>query len=419
MADVFERFESIPGDRTHWRVDDWNSSPVPYKAQPKPQFNACLSGFPDAQNVLKPSLPGTEYAGLVVNDKNGTPRVKAISDPLPPGDHTIQLFSPNPKVGCRQVMIHVPKTDESAKNLPVLFTLRGVGSQKEEPSEIVAETQINDAADKPGQEFIAVYPMPRKHFLSAKSMMPAYAWNADGLMLSNRDARQAGYNDVDFMRTIVDLVPRITKGSATHENWGALGFSHGGLFLNNLVTKFPNTFPTVGLVATSMEDARRYHVLEGNANNVTILFNQADRQVLPEKTNEGGLVKMIRFFHEQGMSDAAGMYPLGPLRIDQQNPAKQADVYLSHLKSIGGEFRTSESTLLDPGTNQPLVVKRESVSQSSPNLRVTEYHLKAAEHCWPRDKSMAKDQRKCGGVDATQIFTDSFRRYNASLSGGT
>ncbi len=414
MSDVFGDIDAPRnGDRVHWRFDDWNSSPSPYKLQSKPQFNACLAALPEAEKVI--SLPGAEYAGLVVNDKDGKPRVKAISEPLPAGDHTIQLYSPNPNIGCRQVMIHVPKTDEKAANLPVLFALRGVGSQREEPSEIIAETAINNVADKPGQEFIAVYPMPRKHYLSAKSMMPAYAWNADGLMLSNKDMRQAGYNDIDFMRSVVDLVPRITKGSGTHENWGALGFSHGGLLLNNLVTKFPNTFPTVGLVATSMEDSRSYKVLDGNANNVVILFNQADRAVLPEKTNEGGVVKMIRFFHEQGMSDAAGMYPLGPLRIDQQNPAKQRDVYLSHLRSLGGDYKTTETSVFEPGADKPLVLKRESVSQSNPNLSVTEYHLKAAEHCWPRDNSMDKDKRKCGGVDASKIFTDSFMRYNSSL----
>lgn len=410
MTDVFGDIDVPKADRTYWRFDDWNSSPSPYKPQPKPQFNACIPGLPDAEKVM--TLPGTEFAGLVIKDKDGNERVKAISEPLAPGDHTIQLFSANKNIGCRQVMIHVPKTDEKADNLPVLFTLRGVGGQKEEPSEIIAETAINSVADQPGQEFIAVYPMPRKHYLSARSMMPAYAWNADGLMLSNKDMHQAGYNDIDFMRSVVDLVPRITKANPTHENWGALGFSHGGLLLNNLVTKFPNTFPTVGLVATSMEDSRNYYVLEGNATNVTILFNQADRMVLPEKGNEGGVVKMIRFFHDQGMSDAARMYPLGPLRIDKQNPAKQADVYLKHLQEIGGDYKTTENTVLDPATNQTLLVKRESVSQSNPIFSVTEYHLKAAEHCWPRDASMDKEKRKCGGVDATKIFTDRFVRYN-------
>jgi poly(3-hydroxybutyrate) depolymerase len=216
----------------------------------------------------------------IFKDADGHSKEVPLNSKLTAGDHTVR-FSDG-----REFVVHVPATD-GQKQLPVMFVFSGSAHNQYNIRDFIPESGMNRFADAEARKFIAVYPMPLKHMLGTGSDKTAYAWNVldprGGVLIDRRDSRHAGYDDLEFVKNIANVLPKVANVDSTHKDWAAIGFSQGGVFLNYLASKVCNLFPTMGLVGTTMQSDYKYNIQSGNAENVVIVNLRADKTVLPFK----------------------------------------------------------------------------------------------------------------------------------------
>lgn len=338
--------------------------------------------------------PG-DFSGAVevVTDSTGkTKEVPFSKDKLTSGDHTIEF-----KNG-RQFVIHVPPNDGKTE-LPVMFVISpSVNPQSgshPNAAEFETQTGMNQYADQ--DKFITVYAVPEEHLLGQGSKTPAYAWNAPGTGINNSDQKLAGYNDEDYMKAIVGLVPQLTNADPTHKDWGAIGFSQGGMFLNQLVHDDPNLFPTVGLVGTTMETNHDYSTAAGNAKNVLIENLHGDGITLPFPEDETLKFKGEKLLVDslnlssyptpkgdlpegEGIKFAEKESPLGGIDNRDQNPHIMEDLYEHNLMSSGAISQQTQTLKSLPNGKKDQL--ETFTSKTSPNsLEIVD--LGTAGHSWP------------------------------------
>ena len=385
-----------------------------------------------ATDVAPSSEPSTkvnpdDFTGAVevVTDSSGkTKEVPLTKDKLSAGDHTIEFENG------RQFVVHVPQ-DAGKAELPVMFVIspsvNPTGSSHPNASQFETQTGMNQYADQ--DKFVAVYAVPQEHLLGQNSKTPAFAWNAPGSGINNSDQKLAGYNDENYINAIVGLVPQLTNADSTHKDWGAIGFSQGGMFLNQLVHDEPNLFPTVGLVGSSMETNHDYSTAQGNAKNVMIENLHGDGITLPYPEDETFKFKAEKAFADglnlstptppgdlpegDGIKFAEQESPLGAIDNRDQNPHIMENLYEQNLKSLGSYSEQAQTLKSLPGGKKDQL--ESYTSNASPNsLNIVD--LGTAPHAYPGpdhgvDVSAATPYPD---FDTSAFFANLFDKYNQS-----
>ncbi|CAN5466754.1 hypothetical protein BH10CYA1_BH10CYA1_47050 [soil metagenome] len=333
---------------------------------------------------------------------------------LPAGNHEIRFQDG------RQFIVHVP-ANASNTPMPAMFVFSGSAHPQFDPKDFAAETGMNTISDDSDHPFVVVYALPKKHLLGRYSKTPAYAWNTKGVLIDGEDQAHAGYDDIDYVKAIVELLPTIANVDASHKDWGAIGFSHGGVFLNLLVSEIPCLFPSIALVGTTMQEDYQYHLQRGNAQNVMILHLLGDRDTLPirglaTQSLKYDLLQMLRFifnlFHAKRLIDAFD--PLAPINNADQNPALQNSFYAEQLRSEWG-FDQVTTDLATPKNETRKDFRRVYTPKKRDDIRrVTIFGLVLAQHCYPAPDYGVRTNAttKYTEFDASREFVKLFLRFN-------
>jgi poly(3-hydroxybutyrate) depolymerase len=370
------------------------------------------------------SIDGTEKATTtnfdgateVIKDANGQEKDVPLGK-LDAGDHTVKL-----KNG-REFLIHVPQNDGKTE-LPVMFVFSGSAHGQWNIKDFAPESGFSRLAegtkDDPDHKFIAVYPLPEKHKLGIGAPEEAYAWNAPGSLISDADRKNAGYDDTDYVKSIADLMPKIANVDASHKDWGAVGFSQGGVFLNYLASKEANLFPTMGLVGSSMQMDYNYDIKPGNAQNVDIVNLRGDSSTFPFRTWGGQgfqfqTSRLLRHILPETMMDRIDS--LDPIHNENQDPMRQEEAYEKHL----GHYKTTSLDLATPiessSKDKTTVYTSTDIAAGDENgprtLTITD--LATAQHSYPEpDPSGARTnaQPKYTEYDTSEAIVKMFNNYN-------
>lgn len=166
-------------------------------------------------------------------------------------------------------------------------------------------------------------------------------------MIKDADRKQAGYDDTDYVKSIVNMLPQLAKVDATHKDWGAVGWSQGAAFLNSLVSREANLFPTLGLVGGTMQNDFKYDIKPGNGENVDIVQLHGDKTTLPfpEWASEAWKYKASEALrHIVGESVLDRIDDLEAIQNQNQNPRRQEEVY----EALLGHYKKESQTLATP-----------------------------------------------------------------------
>jgi poly(3-hydroxybutyrate) depolymerase len=268
---------------------------------------------------------------------------------------------------------------------------------------------------------MTVYAMPKEHLVGTDSTTPAYAWNSDGVLLGTQDEKSAGYDDLDYVKSIVNLLPQLGNIDTTHKTWAAAGFSQGGLMLNEVVSKIPGLFPTVDFVGTSMEKGYPYTVQPGNAMNVGVVQLLGDHETLPMPGNgnfkykaEQDLRSVLDKFGDLGKAVLDRVDPLAPIQNDEQHqsPALLESFYVLQLARQGID---SEQTTSAGSQNQD-VEKVYKPADANNHNQLTVFDVKNSDHNWPGpDPTGAKTNGnpKDTEFNTTLEMVNIWQQYNA------
>jgi poly(3-hydroxybutyrate) depolymerase len=363
-----------------------------------------------------------QQAREVITDSSGKAKEVPLSpEKLSSGDHTIQLSDG------RQFIMHVPpKTGNSS--LPVMFVIApSVNSANGfKAASFKGETGMDQYADQ--HKFIAVYALPKEHLLGVDSKQKSYAWTAPGSGIDAEDRKAAGYNDVNYIKAIAALLPQLAKVDSSHKNWGAIGFSQGGIFLNQLVHELPDLFPTVGLVGSTVEDGHDYTPAAGNAKNTMIVNLHGDGVTLPapedkwswQYTAEVAAKNLLSHLTVDNIGQRLSKWiaerfinPLGAIDSVDQDPRRQEQLYLAQAAASGA----LSSTTIDLGTpisaNQhdtETVIKGKDPDADSLYI----FDLPTAMHSFPGPDRGARTnaQTKYTEFDTSEKFVEIFDAYN-------
>jgi poly(3-hydroxybutyrate) depolymerase len=373
----------------------------------------------DSKRTEAGQNPKLRIASEVFVDEAGrTKEIPLSPGKLAPGDHTIKLAND------REFMMHIPAND--GKALPVVFVISpSVNAHLGfKPEYFGPETGMSQAADK--SKFIAVYPMPVKHLLGVYSKTQAYAWNAEGSGIDAEDRRYSGYNDVDFIKSVADLLPQVANTESTHKNWGAIAFSQGGMFLNELAHEVPGLFPTIGLVGTTMETGHDYTTANDNARNVMIVNLRADRAVLPFPGAETGKYQALKLWMNtlaavspRAAKVFAEQYaPLGAIDNRRQNPNLMKVRYEQNLEEEGPcqekVFRLDTPVKSDKKDMETVIKPLDPENHGAVYI----FDLPEAVHAYPGPDrgSRVNPDPKYTEFDTTAKFVELFDCYNEAVS---
>jgi len=349
----------------------------------------------------------------VVEDAGGKTTTMALQT-LSAGDHTLQT-----KDG-REFIVHIPVVDSANEKLPVMFVFSGSAHGNFKIKDFVPESGMNRFADAPEHKFIAVYPLPKKHHLGEGSSAPAFGWNtldpAGGTLINRRDSKKAGYDDLDFVKKIADLLPQVANVDPSHKDWAAVGFSQGGVFLNYVVNKVPHLFPTTGLVGSAMQTDYKYDVKAGNAENVAIVNLRADEKTLPFKGHEDMRFHLESILHAvlpnsrfEKLNDLAAINNL------KSDPGKQMNFYEQRLGAKNSETIQFSTPLNSESKDTETLLHSKAPDT---NRTVAIFDLPTALHSYPEpDPSGARTN---GGIKYTEFDTnkqivDLWMSYNKTL----
>jgi poly(3-hydroxybutyrate) depolymerase len=370
---------------------------------------------PQAHKVAVELIPGA----------NGQQVEKPLSQ-LNAGDHTIEL--PNG----RQFLVHVPATDGSGAGtvdgkLPAMFVFSGSAEPQYKITDFAPESGMNGVADQdPKHPFVVVYDLLKEHKLGVYSAQPAWGYNTTGVLIDEPDRKNAGYDDVDNLKSIVDLLPKITNVNPSHDDWGAVAFSQGGLFLNKVVSTIPNLFPSIDLVGTSMQEGYKYDVQPGNAKNVSIVELLADKTTLPMRglfsqswTYDKQLLERLDLhdlnignFHGKAVIERTD--PLAAIHNEKQKPQLENKTYIGRLGN-SGSYTVQTSELPTPVASKT----KDSESDYTPkdpndHREVKVVRLVEAQHSYPAPLYGPRTNAtpKYTEYDASRQFANSFNLYN-------
>ena len=358
----------------------------------------------------------TDFNGAteIVKGADGKDTTVPLTDKLKEGDHTIQLQDG------RQFIMHVPANDGKTQ-MPVMFVFSGSAHGNWDIKDFIPESGMNKAADDPNHKFIAVYPLPEKHLIGVGDTSKSYAWNAEGSLIPDNERKAAGYDDTDFVKSVVDLVPKLGNVDATHKNWGAMGWSQGGPFLNSLVAREPNLFPTVGLVGSSMQLDYTYKPQPGNAMNVDIVNLRGDKTTMPftglfnESATFVASEALRKVLPESVLNH---LDTLSGIQNEDQDPMKQEAVYKSLLGNAVAKTDTLNTPVQSWSWDKDTTTSYKSADPTNKHqLVITD--LAEAQHSYPApDPSGARTNatEKYTEFDNTTQFVKLFNAYNDSLS---
>lgn len=191
---------------------------------------------------------------------------------LTPGMHTLR-FKVDGKD--REFDVHIPKDYDGKKELPMVLMFHGMSDGP--PRGLMAtETGMNKKAD--ADDFIAVYPLAEQSRTGLKSK---YSWNLLG------DAPTASDN-FKYVRGILDLISQAAKVDTTA--LAAIGFSEGGLLVNELARKMPGKFSILGSVGGTIPERDKDALPKDQSpTNVFIVNNLEDKTMLPYAGGAGTL----------------------------------------------------------------------------------------------------------------------------------
>jgi len=303
------------------------------------------------------SAPAKPAAVEVVTLSTGAVEEKPIAK-LDAGDHTIRLSDG------RQFLVHVPQHSGN-EPLPAMFVFSGSAEPQYNVKDFAPESGMSQVADEdPNHPFVVVYPLAKEHLLGTGSSQPAWGWNSSGSLIYKEDRLNAGYDDIDYVKSIVQLMPTLANVDTTHKDWGAVGFSQGGVFLNKVVSTIPNLFPSVDLVGTSMQENYKYVTQPGNARNVSIVELLGDKTTLPmrglfseswtyRKDNlERFLLHDIKIGGFSGKRYIESDDPLAAIQNENQKPQLQNKLYIGHLGKEGKDYTVTRAHLSTPAASE-------------------------------------------------------------------
>ncbi len=346
--------------------------------------------------------------------KDGNGKIKEVPlEKFLPGDHTIKL-----KDG-REFIAHVPDNDGKTP-LPVIFVFSGSAHNQYDIKDFVPESGINTYADDKNHKFIAVYPLPLKHLLGTGSNKPAYGWNVldpkGGTLIDKKDSKFAGYDDLDFVKRIVDILPQVANVDANHKDWAAIGFSQGGVFLNYVAANVPNLFPTIGLVGSAIQNDYKYDIKQGNAENVAIVNLRADFKTLPFKDSENARYRTEVFLHAvlpkrkfEKLNDLAAINNI------KSDPGKQMRMYEDRLGAHTKDVTKFATPAASNAKDREILFK--SKDPTNPR-QLAVFDLPLADHSYPeKDPSGARTNAapKYTEFETNKHIIDLWMNYNKRI----
>jgi hypothetical protein len=336
--------------------------------------------------------------------------------------------------------VHVPPNDGKTK-MPVMFVIspsietpskdsqgRNFDAKNFEP-----ETGMNQYADQ--DKFVTVYALPENHKLGAGSLKDAEAWNAPGAGIDNDDVKLNGYNDEDYIKSIANMMPQLANVDSSHKDWGAIAFSQGGMFLNQLSHDEPNLFPSVGLVGTTMETNHDYSTAQGNAKNVLIENLDGDQSTLPMPGSgslgydlKSALVNSLNFQDPRtwfegksnppdgdGLTLAKMVDPLGAIDNRDQDPRLQESLYMHDLSELG-PYTQQSVNVPTPGDQSAKNTETKYTSNGSDgSLEIVD--LPDAQHSYPGPDHGIRVNATPQYLyfNTSQEFANLFEQYNQTV----
>jgi len=157
-----------------------------------------------------------------------------------PGEQTIHVTSDG---AIRPYDLYVPSGYNPKKPIPVMLMLHGVSPNPMAEVNLAAESQMNLKADAEG--FAVAYPYARdtKTIVGSK----VYAWNTEGTGLTKP---VAGYDDNHYLdKVIADVQGRL---NIDRSRIYGVGFSEGGMIINNYHARNPGTFAGIASICGTM-----------------------------------------------------------------------------------------------------------------------------------------------------------------------
>jgi poly(3-hydroxybutyrate) depolymerase len=357
----------------------------------------------------------------VVAGANGQSEQKPLSK-LSAGDHTIQLEDG------RQFLVHVPASDGSTP-LPAMFVFSGSAEPEYNIKDFAPESGMSKVADEdPNHPWVVVYPLAKEHKLGVYSAQPAYGYNTKGVLIDEQDRKNAGYDDIDYVKSIVNLMPKIANVDSSHKDWAAVAFSQGGVFLNKLVSTVPDLFPSIGLVGTSMQKHYKYDIKPGNAKDVAIVELLGDRITLPirglrsqslkydEQLAERFVLHDLNIGKFHGKKIIEQTLPLAAIHNENQSPLLQNKVYTHLLGTRGKDYTVAETYLPTPAesTKQKDFEIDYRPRDPKDNRSVTVFGLVEAQHSYPAPLYGPRTNAttKYTQFDASRKLAGMFAQYN-------
>ena len=159
--------------------------------------------------------------------------VTATADRLQPGDHTRTLTVDERE---RSYLVHVPKSYDDTKPMPVVLAFHGGGSNAEQ---MVRFCGLNGKADEAG--FIAVYPNGTGRLLR---MLTWNAGNCCGYAMRNK------VDDVAFVRALLDDLAKVA--TIDDKRVYATGMSNGAMISYRLASELSDRIAAIAPVAGPM-----------------------------------------------------------------------------------------------------------------------------------------------------------------------
>lgn len=136
----------------------------------------------------------------------------------------------------RNYLVHVPKSYDAAKSIPVVLVLHGGGSNA---AMTVRYTGMNEKADQAG--FLAVYPN------GTGRVAHALTWNAGNCC---GYAQRQQIDDVGFMAAVLDDLDQI--GKIDERRIYATGISNGGMLAYRLANEMSERVAAIAPVAGTL-----------------------------------------------------------------------------------------------------------------------------------------------------------------------
>ena len=170
--------------------------------------------------------------------------VSVQADALGPGDHTRSLTVGGLK---RTYVIHVPKSYDGRKPVPVVLVFHGGGSNAEA---WVPFCGLNDKADRAG--FIAVYPNGTGKTIEGYGGV--FGWNGGSRRPGGNDPKQNSVDDVAFTRAMLDDLAQVATVDAKRVY--AAGMSMGAIMVYRLASELSDRIAAIAAVAGPMGSER-------------------------------------------------------------------------------------------------------------------------------------------------------------------